>query len=759
MKLQTRLILPSVIFLIILIGLGATKIYQTRTLSEQNEKIEMRIAQLSSSSNVIIEKADEHFNEAILLLTELETDIFRGNLVKEKEKLLQVELNILSYFDNFANYLDTLPAPLDTFSQSPEIHSLRGVFRDYFSIVTQSINIMREDEDAADILLMQASLKSIETHKRLRDIIMLTHGKLRALSALEQQHEIQLFSLLWWSAFGLAFIFTVFFGFISTTASHKLQVVLDRFTNLFPDADLDPNIRTTNEGIKKLEWLAGQLADTQNELSKSQIKMNQIISESSTAIYVHRHMKPLFANRALVELCGFEAEDDLLALESTEYILAPHDRKRVIDIHEDRLRGKETPNIYELELLRTDGEPRWVLNKSFVIDWDGEAAICTTLIDITKRKQAEQRLLDSEDRFQELLELTPDPIFIHTLEGKIVDVNAAACDSLNYERDELLKIDVKDFSTNDEIRAAQFFWNEGKEPKLIKSVQTHHRRKDGSSYPVEVNITSGFLDGQRVILAMAHDMSQTMAHIEELDALRLKAEDASKAKSEFLSMMSHELRTPLNAIIGYSDLYLQTSAKKGEPAKEEKWISEIKGSGHQLLEIIDKVLDLITIDKEIENNTDASSDIITQLDTCLVSYEKLAHQNNISLVFDQQDHAPFFINASEKSLHMVIENLISNAIKFNEPNGFVFITLQDKADNILELSVRNSGNSIDTNDHANAFQPFNRLGQENGPIPGNGIGLTLVQKITDNIGAEIKISTPEDGGCCFTVLFKKASVT
>jgi len=756
MKLRTRLILPSLISLLILIGLGSAQLYQDHLLQEENTRLENLKDKLLDSNYIISEKIETHFKKAIRLLTELEIDNFEGDFEKEIKELKQIEINSLTYIDNISILLAKATGEHKSPISPLELKRITDTTKEYFQTMHRALSLMTTDPDTGDIYLMQAAELSIDIRAKLRHVTRNVEKTIHTIIFQEESSLSRLLSILWWIAFIIAILLTVAFILYSNRAATQIHHVFEKFKTLFPDTIQHTETLNAQESIAQLEWLADHLEKTKGALNSSRQQMDELISQSSSAIYVHRNMRPLFANRALVELCGYDTEADLLGLQSTSDILAPEERQRVSEIHAARLRGEDAPNLYEMEIIRTDGTPRWVLNKSFVIDWEGEKAICTTLIDITDRKKAERNLSDSEDRFNELLELTPDPIFIHTVEGEIVDVNIAACHSLGYSHKEFLNKNIRDFSDAKVQDNSNYFWKNETSSSLIKSEQTNHICKDGTKIPVEVNITSGFLNGQKVILAMAHDMTATMKHIAELDKLRQKAEQASQAKSEFLSMMSHEFRTPLNSIIGYSELLINKFAKNTDDEKEHKWSEQIKQSGQDLLSIIDKVLDLISIDKEFETDTPQKSDLISQIDTSIVTYEKMADKNNIKIENNIQLKAPAYINASDKSLHMITDNLLSNAIKFNQPHGVVYIDLIEHSLATYELTIRDTGIGIKHEDITDAFVPFNRLGQENGPVTGNGVGLTLVKKIVDNIGAEITLSLPEQGGVCVKIILPKA---
>lgn len=128
-------------------------------------------------------------------------------------------------------------------------------------------------------------------------------------------------------------------------------------------------------------------------------------------ILVHREFKPLYANHALAELFGFDGPEDVLAFDGVDGLYTTDSREIFRERHRARLRGESPPSEYILQARRLDGAFIWVNNRPVRIDWLGEPAVCTTLIDVTERMLAQDALKVSEEEFRRIFENASEGIF------------------------------------------------------------------------------------------------------------------------------------------------------------------------------------------------------------------------------------------------------------------------------------------------------------------------------------------------------------
>ena len=139
----------------------------------------------------------------------------------------------------------------------------------------------------------------------------------------------------------------------------------------------------------------------QKKLEASEQRFETLFHSSTQGIFVHRHFKPLYANEAILELLSVDTLEEFLALESTLFFVTKEEKEKIQRFHEERLKGGHAPTHYEMVIVNNRGEKKWVLNHSFLIDWQGEPAVCTTFSDISAIKRHEKELEKARNRAEE----------------------------------------------------------------------------------------------------------------------------------------------------------------------------------------------------------------------------------------------------------------------------------------------------------------------------------------------------------------------
>jgi signal transduction histidine kinase/CheY-like chemotaxis protein len=231
------------------------------------------------------------------------------------------------------------------------------------------------------------------------------------------------------------------------------------------------------------------------------------------------------------------------------------------------------------------------------------------------------------------------------------------------------------------------------------------------------------------------------------------ADKASVAKSAFLSSMSHELRTPLNAILGFAQL-LEISLPPPTVAQKRS-VDQILKAGWYLLDLINEVLDLSTIESGkvmLSKEPVALAELLLE---CRTMIEPQAQKRGIAMRFPRLEKN-CFVSADRTRFKQVILNLLLNAIKYNRPNGAVEITCTF-APSRVHISVRDTGAGMAPEQMAHLFQPFNRLGKESGIEEGTGIGLIVTKRLIELMGGEIGVESEVDVGSVFWLELDLAS--
>jgi PAS domain S-box-containing protein len=245
------------------------------------------------------------------------------------------------------------------------------------------------------------------------------------------------------------------------------------------------------------------------------------------------------------------------------------------------------------------------------------------------------------------------------------------------------------------------------------------------------------------------DVTEDARREDELRRAREHAEEASEAKSEFLSSMSHELRTPLNAVLGFAQL-LQRDKKAPLNERQHDRLGHVLRGGEHLLRLIDDVLDLARIESgRVTISTEAVGvrDVLEKVTTTL---EPMAARADIAMEVAPlpEDLPP--VNADRTRLAQILMNFGSNAIKYGRKGGLLRFRVE-KLDHGVRLVVQDNGVGIPETHRHRLFEPFQRAGQETGPIEGTGIGLAISKRLAELMGGTVGFRSEVDVGSEFWV--------
>ena len=242
----------------------------------------------------------------------------------------------------------------------------------------------------------------------------------------------------------------------------------------------------------------------------------------------------------------------------------------------------------------------------------------------------------------------------------------------------------------------------------------------------------------------------------EAEAARAEAEQASRAKSEFLAVMSHELRTPLNAIDGYAEL-LELEVRGPITAAQREDLRRIRRSQKHLLSLINDVLNFVRLERERcptrsprSTSRDAIHDVedvtTPQLQRATAS---LRHACSLRL-------RGLRVRADREKVEQILVNLMTNAIKFTEPNGEIVLECATSGDRVTVL-VRDTGRGIPADKLSTIFEPFVQVARSSGaPSEGVGLGLAISRDLSRAMGGDLVVESVIGQGSTFTLTLPSA---
>ncbi|MGA2088855.1 MAG: ATP-binding protein [Stellaceae bacterium] len=248
-------------------------------------------------------------------------------------------------------------------------------------------------------------------------------------------------------------------------------------------------------------------------------------------------------------------------------------------------------------------------------------------------------------------------------------------------------------------------------------------------------------------------MARTKRRNRELEEARRRAEAASDAKSQFLTIMSHELRTPLNAIIGFSELMQSRVYGAVEPPRYRGYIKDINTAARQLLAEINDVLDMAKIEQGKMVLSEVSLDLKETVSAAVRLFAERARDGRVSL-HAELPPAPVVVRADHRAVRHILFNLLSNAVKFTPPEGGIVVRILSAPEGGIELAVADTGIGMSPEHVAIALTPFAQV--ENAytrKYEGTGLGLPLVKSLVELHQARLEINSSLGAGTTVRIIF------
>ena len=484
-------------------------------------------------------------------------------------------------------------------------------------------------------------------------------------------------------------------------------------------------------------------------LRESELNFRNLIEGSLQGIVIHDGNRPLFVNRALADMFGYDSSDQV---EDLDILVAPHDRERLQGYRAERILGRDAPSRYEFEGIRRDGEPVHVSATARVVNWQGRRTVQVALLDVTERVRAERALQESEEAFRDIIEGSLQGSYVHE-NSRLLFVNRALAEIFGYgSAEELMEIgDLSCLIDPEDLPRMEGYRERRQKGEPAPSrYEFTGLRKDGSRITLDMTVRTVNWHGQQAIQCFVLDVTANKRAEEDLRTAMAAVENASRAKSEFLSSMSHELRTPMNAILGFAQL-LESGGARSLDDRQRRFVSQILTASRHLLSLIDEVLDLTRIEAgslQVNIETVAPGSIIGE---CVELTCVLAEERFIRVIDKTAEERMPPILADGQRFRQVLLNLLSNAIKYNCDDGFVVIGTEKTDGANLRLIVQDSGPSIPESAREQIFEPFHRLTSTGNAVEGTGVGLTISKRLIGMMNGGLGFRSVEGEGSTFWI--------
>lgn len=435
------------------------------------------------------------------------------------------------------------------------------------------------------------------------------------------------------------------------------------------------------------------------------------------------------------------------------------------------LSGKD-PEYFELKTIRKDGKICWIMQKNLVIrDAKNQIdAVEGIVTEITDRKIAEERLIESEAQKKAIFNNFPHLAWLKNCEGIYLSVNEEFANRAGKSIEALIgKTDKDIYSKSDAERyrledkevirngkkfsvkeqTAETYWETFKAPvfnnqnEIIGVTGISLNITERMKTEEEIKSYSEKLAVQNVKLKLVN---------EELTIAKDKAEESDRLKSAFLANMSHEIRTPMNAILGFATLLRD---RKLTETKQIEFINLINANCRQLLHIISDIIDISKIEANQITLFNKDFNINKTLRILKQNFENqlstAKRELKITLKNDLSDNRAHIITDKVR-LEQVLSNLLSNAVKFTEEGSIEFGYNVDKSKDNIIFFVQDTGIGMSASQQEIVFERFRQVsGAYNKQYGGTGLGLSISKGLTELLGGKIYVESEPDKGSIFFV--------
>jgi len=498
-------------------------------------------------------------------------------------------------------------------------------------------------------------------------------------------------------------------------------------------------------------------------LHESESRYRNLVETSPDGIFINRENQIVFMNSRGLEMLGATTQEQVLG-RSPFQIFHP-DSHSIIEERIKLLLNERVPvPAVEEKLVRLDGTILSAEVTAAPVMVDGVLAIQVVLRDSTERKRAEEQVKQNERVLRLFVEHSPASIAMFDRNMRYIIA------SHRYFIDYRLNIqELTGRSHYDIFPEIPERWKEihrrGLNGEIIKAEEDPFPRIDGTLDWVRWEIRPWYEETGNIggIILFSEVITERKQVQDELHLLNLKLEQrvmertlelsqANRAKDEFLANMSHELRTPLNAVLGLSETLLEQ--RRGPlNEKQVQSIELIASSGRHLLGLINDILEVSKIEAGKLQLHPTQVSVKELCESSLNFIKEIALKKLIHVEFNSEESLST-IYADPQRLKQILINLLTNAVKFTPERGSVYLDVYTNADeDRIMFSVLDTGIGIAGEDLKKLFIPFTQLDSSLArQYAGTGLGLALVQKLTDLQGGSVEVESEVGRGSRFTVI-------
>ncbi|MGN7456104.1 PAS domain S-box protein [Paenibacillus pasadenensis] len=492
-----------------------------------------------------------------------------------------------------------------------------------------------------------------------------------------------------------------------------------------------------------------------HKLQESEQRYKSLFEHSPQAVYsMNLQGDYLTANEHLERLTGYKL-DELIGMYWGPIVTEEYTEKT---LHHFQLACQGHPQSYDLKIRHKQGHELLIntINIPIIVD-DEVVGVYGISSDISERARYVEQIEKLGYQYTLILNAVSEGILGLDNEGRAMFVNPAAMAMLGLTAAESSGGSYLDMIEQTRADGTPYKRHESPIHQALREGRSYHSpeavlwRKDGSSFLAEFRVTPIFDRGEHRGAVLVF---QDMTNEKEIIRAKESAEEADRAKSEFLAIMSHELRTPMNGILGMADLLAGTELDE----EQQSYADMIIQSGESLLRLLNEILDFSKIEAGkmvLEKERFSMPKLAAEVADL---FRAVASEKQLRLELRLDDSIPAALLGDAGRIRQVLVNLVGNAVKFTE-EGRVCLSARllgrDRSAALLELAVQDTGIGIPLDKQNLLFQSFSQLHPGlNRKYGGTGLGLAISRRLVELMDGSIAVESMPGEGSTFRVLIR-----
>jgi PAS domain S-box-containing protein len=538
----------------------------------------------------------------------------------------------------------------------------------------------------------------------------------------------------------------IFLTSLADDESFQRAKIVEPFGYLIKPIDIKELNRVVEMALYKNK-IYKELIDTRHRF--------QIATEAAKTIVweLWTHENKLILDSDIPSLFDY-TEKDIAVLDSDQFrYIYEEDKDLVNNTIQDCLEGKTENFEIEHRLYRKDKSIGWLLVRGVLVpSQNGKPKrIIGSATDITDRKNYEQALKKSEEKFRNIFESSGIGMAILGPDGQFTKVNNIFCEMMGYDEAEIIGMNFRNLTHPGDLDKSLEITKEliTNDSLVNKSIEKRYLHKKGETIwaLTTISLIRDANDKPMFFIAQVQDITKRKKSEEQLIKYTEELKLLNAAKDKFFSIISHDLRSPFNSLLGLTE-YISHSYDEMTPTEIRSSVSNVYNSSKQVYNLILNLLEWsmiqsgrLTVNKSVINLSDLGNEIINL-------YEESANYKQMQLVNNMDQD--ILVYADKYMIDTIVRNFVSNSIKFTKPGGKIIIKGIINGDN-AEVSVTDTGIGISPEEQKNLFridEQTRRDGTAN--EKGTGLGLILCKEFIEKNNGVLWVESEEGKGSRFS---------